>query len=581
MSVLVLAVLAALALSGGASAATRLYMPDYATDVVAGFDQGADGSLTPLPGSPFPTTAPGAPVGGLVGFGFTPDGSRGVASYLYSGGVQGLSFAPGGAMAPAGAAISTASATGLAVSPDGRFAYAPTREFGSPAEGIRVFSIGPDGSIAPLPFPTVNEVIGEVAMSPDGRFLFAGTYTGAGLLSFAVNANGSLTPLGPTTLDAVRWLSVSPDGRFLFVGSEASVAGVYSFTIGPAGSLTQNGAPASTGSGSVDLFAVSPSGGHVYYPDANVDAVFTAAVAADGKLTVLGSFPVEDPEATAVSPDGRFLYTYHRGEKIGIDTAAIGAGGLPTPLPFSAAWETGEQVRPTFQPGPVPVASFTAQAAAPGAGATFNASTSTNAAVYDWDFGDGTALANGGTNPTHAYAAAGKYTVTLSVKDASGCGSAQIYTGQSTVCPGGAAAAKTLSLDTLPVITKLKVAPKKFLPKGVSGKSKGKRGTKFKYRLNEQASVSFKIERKLPGRKVGGKCKKKTKGNARRAKCTLFRRLGSRPAQGKAGANVLAFNGKLKGKPLRPGGYRLTAVATDSAQGRSVAATAAFKIRRY
>ncbi len=52
-----------------------------------------------------------------------------------------------------------------------------------------------------------------------------------------------------------------------------------------------------------------------------------------------------------------------------------------------------------FQPSPAPVASFTAKAAALGAAASFNAAKSTNAARYDWDFGDGAVLADGGRNP--------------------------------------------------------------------------------------------------------------------------------------------------------------------------------------
>jgi 6-phosphogluconolactonase (cycloisomerase 2 family) len=570
-----------LALAGSAAAASRLYMPDYSTDVVAGFDRAANGSLTPLPGSPFATAQPGAPIGGLIGFGFTPDGGGAAASYLVGGGAQGLSIGPSGALAPAGPATSTADVTGLAISPDGRFAYAPTREYppGTPAQGIRVFSIGTDGALTLLSFATAAEGFGDVAMTPDGRFLFAALYGGGSIKRFAVNPNGSLTPLGTTALSGARYLTTSPDGRFLFVGSDGGVAGgVYSLSIGSDGSLTQNGDPALTGAFSVDLFAVAPDGAHLYFPDSNVDQVFTAAIAADGKLSVVGAFPDTDPEATAVSPDGRFLYTYHRGAKIGIDTASIGANGLPTPLPLFTPWQSGEAVRLNFQPGPAPVANFTAQAAAPGAAVKFDANASTNAAVYNWDFGDGATLANGGPKPSHVYAKAGKYAVKLSLTDASGCGAAQIYTGQSTTCPGGTATTKTLTLDTLPVLDKLKVAPKKFLPKGTVPNAKGKRGTSFRYKLNENASVSLKIERKLPGRKVGGKCKKMTKANAGRKPCPLFKRLGSRPSKGKTGANKLEFNGKIKGKSLVPGAYRVTAIATDPADGRSAPRYASFQI---
>ena len=50
-------------------------------------------------------------------------------------------------------------------------------------------------------------------------------------------------------------------------------------------------------------------------------------------------------------------------------------------------------------------------------------------ARYDWDFGDGTTLADGGPTPTHIYAAAGSYKVTLTLTDNEGC-SLESYTGQ-------------------------------------------------------------------------------------------------------------------------------------------------------
>lgn len=563
-----------LALASSASGAPRLYAAEYSEDLIGGFDVAADGSLTPIAGSPFKVG--GSTVGGTIGFGFTPEGSRAAVRYLFKQTAQGLSVSAGGAMAPAGATVLGATAEGLAVSPDGRFAYAGTRTFGGfTAEGIRYLSIGAGGSLTPIGATAGAGEYGEIAMTPDGRFLFA--YSAGGIKRFAVNPDGSLNSLGTTNPGiAARYLTVSPNGRFLFLGDDGGKGGVASFTIGADGSLTQNGEPALTGGTSVELFAVSPDGAYIYMPDEGQNKIVVAAVALDGALTVVGSMPTPDPEVAAVSPDGRFLYWFHGGSTEAISVASIGAGGIPTPLPFETPWQMGEPVRLEFQPGPVPVASFTAKAAVPGTAARFNASKSTGAAVYDWDFGDGTILTNGGPSPQHAYGGAGKYAVTLSLTDASGCGAAQIYTGQSTTCPGGTAATKTLTVDTLPVLSRLGVSNKKFVPKGSAGA--GKRGTTFRFRLNEVAKVSIKIERKLAGRKVGGKCKGETPANSGRKKCPLFRRLGSRSLSGKAGANKLKFNGKLKGLPLAPGGYRATAIATDSAKGQSVPRRVRFRV---
>jgi PKD repeat protein len=75
--------------------------------------------------------------------------------------------------------------------------------------------------------------------------------------------------------------------------------------------------------------------------------------------------------------------------------------------------------RVPFADSVAPVASFTS--AVTGLSAAFNASASTGAggiAGYAWTFGDGSS--GSGVSPTHAYSAAGTYSVTLKVTDAQG-----------------------------------------------------------------------------------------------------------------------------------------------------------------
>ena len=147
-----------LACPGGASAA-NLYAPTYGTspEAIAGFARAPDGSLTPLAGSPFgfPSTDPG----GVVTLGFTPDGGRAVSTFLFAGGLRGTVAADGSISASA-PAVDAPSVTGLAVSPDGRFAYAPTRDFvpNPPAVGILGYSIGADAALTPLPGPRTAAV---------------------------------------------------------------------------------------------------------------------------------------------------------------------------------------------------------------------------------------------------------------------------------------------------------------------------------------------------------------------------------------------------------------------------------------
>ena len=567
-----------LALSGASAEAANLYVPNYGTtpEGISGYARAPDGSLSPLAGSPFPVPA-GA--GGIWMLAFTPDGGRAVTGFLFNGGVLGFTVAGDGSIAASGTPIDTPSVPSIAVSPDGRFAYAPTRTFMAvPAVGILGYSIGADGSLTPIGgSPFSSGQFGDIAITPDGRFLYANS--GGQVKHFAIGSDGKLTDAGTSAITGASSLAVSSDGRFLFVGLDAAADGVASFSIGADGSLTQNGLPALTGDVGMRLFAVGPDARYVYMPDVNVNGIVTAAVAADGALTVIGTMPVDDPEAVAVSPDGRFLYYAHAGGPGLVGVASIGTDGLPTLLPFTIAWQSGERERIVFGPTPAPVASFSSTPGTPAALSGFNATGSARAARFDWDFGDGTTLPDGGPTPTHTYAAAGVYQVKLTVSDAQGCSTQFIYTGQSTVCPGGSSATSTAALDTLPALIALSVTNRRFAALS-AGIRRVKRGTAFRYTLSEAARVVFTIDRRTIGRRVGGTCRPLTRSNSRRKRCVLFRRAGRLAAAGKQGANRTRFTGRLRGRRLRPGRYRASAVATDSAGAKSAPRSVRFRIVR-
>ncbi len=575
---LLIAALLAAAIPGVATAAPRFYTPDYGSktpEEIGGFDLGADGSLSPVPGSPFPAEEAG--LGGLWDLAFTPDGTRAISGFYFTGGVQAYRVPPSGIFESAGA-TPTASATAVAISPDGRFAFVPTREFmAMPAEGIRRFAVGADGSLTSLGLPGGSGEYADVAITPDGRFLFA--TAGNKIERFAIGADGSLGYLGTTSAPGSYLLAVASDGRFLFTQvMGGSSGGFISFAVGADGGLQQVGDPALVSDSSSKLFAIAPDGRHLYLPDYNNDDIYAFAIADDGAPKVVGSMPIADPESVGVSPDGRFLVYYRGGgSDNALGSASIGPDGVPVSLGRETEWDTGEPEPLVFQPHPAPVASFSTKPGAAGAASRFDAGASVRAARYDWDFGDGTKLPDGGSAPSHVYAKAGVYPVTLTVTDGSGCSVRQIYDGHSTVCPGGTSAVATGSVDTLPALSKLKATPKKFKPKP-KGKAKGKFGTTFRYTASEAASVRFKLERKKVGRLVGKKCKPLTAKNKGKKKCPLFKPVGSRSQAAKAGANRLKWNGRLKGKPLPAGSYRATVVATDKAGGRSAAKTVGFRV---
>jgi hypothetical protein len=87
------------------------------------------------------------------------------------------------------------------------------------------------------------------------------------------------------------------------------------------------------------------------------------------------------------------------------------------------------------------------------------------------------------------------------------------------------------------------------------------------YSLDIAAGVRFTVERAQGGRRVGGRCVKATTRNRTRTRCTRYvrvRRSFKRTRQ--AGADRFRFTGRLAGRALAPGRYRLVATPTANSK---------------
>jgi hypothetical protein len=136
--------------------------------------------------------------------------------------------------------------------------------------------------------------------------------------------------------------------------------------------------------------------------------------------------------------------------------------------------------------------------------------------------------------------------------------------------------------DAAPNLTALDVLREAFAAarSGPSLRAAGARiGTKVSYALSESATVTFTVERAKAGRRVGGKCRKRTGRNRRRSKCNL-RLKGSFTHQGGQGANSFYFTGRLRRRKLSPGRYLLVARARGVGGNRSAASRVKFRIVR-
>ena len=93
--------------------------------------------------------------------------------------------------------------------------------------------------------------------------------------------------------------------------------------------------------------------------------------------------------------------------------------------------------------------------------------------------------------------------------------------------------------------------------------------------------MSIKIERALPGRKVGRKCRPESRRLRKRKRCTRYvRKATLTRRKRKAGANTVSFSGRIGRKALRAGRYRVTVSAKDAAGNRSKGRRTSFTIVR-
>jgi hypothetical protein len=123
-----------------------------------------------------------------------------------------------------------------------------------------------------------------------------------------------------------------------------------------------------------------------------------------------------------------------------------------------------------------------------------------------------------------------------------------------------------------PVMGGLKLTPKRV---------NRSRGSLVSFTLSESATVTIAVDRLTRGRRVRGRCVKPTRRNRARRACVRPRRLrGVIRHPGHAGPNAFRFNGRLGGRRLRPGRYRLVVIGLADAAGNTGSpARADFRIR--
>jgi hypothetical protein len=133
---------------------------------------------------------------------------------------------------------------------------------------------------------------------------------------------------------------------------------------------------------------------------------------------------------------------------------------------------------------------------------------------------------------------------------------------------------------TPPVISSFLLSPSSFVAasSGPSATAAAKVGTTGVYKLSEAATTTFTVERRSRGVRKGRRC---AAGHARRARqrCTRYvRQPGSFSLPGTSGLNSFRFTGRIAGRALTRGNYRLVGIAADAAGNHSAATGQSFRI---
>ena len=365
--VLALASVGAVAAAGSAAAAHnaqpanavvgQVYVDDNTAPVntVAGYDRHADGSLTPIAGSPFAVGGSGtghsnASQGSLQ---LSSDGRYLLAVDAGSNQISVLRIKPDGSLQPAeGSPVASNGTDPVSIAVSGDLVYVANQ---GPANanytGFRLNAGGHlraiDGSTYPLP---ANAKPGEVLFDDAGTKLVGTRIASSQIDSFTVGGDGLLTPVAGSPYDAQGFTppqgygqlgaEFDPvDGNDLIVSDAHVAAGgpapglVSSFTDAN-GTLTPVGAPVPNDGVASCWVEISHDGKYAFVVNTASASVSSYAIGGGGALTFLQSTPHGEIGAGAedarLSPDGSTLWIVESGTNA--VTGFTVDGGTLTPL---------------------------------------------------------------------------------------------------------------------------------------------------------------------------------------------------------------------------------------------------------
>jgi 6-phosphogluconolactonase len=360
-----IAVTAAIA-AGGASAASNVVGHVYVDDNTAGvntiaaFDRHADGTLTPLPGSPFAAggAGTGAGIGSQGALQITSDGKYLLAVDAGSNQISVLRVGPDGGLTPVGGGpVSSGGIEPVSIAVHDDLVYVANA--GNGGSNYTGFTLNPGGHLRPLAGSTVplpdGSTPGDVLFNGDGTKL-VGARVGTSLIdSFEVGADGLLNaaPGSPFAAQGAGPFGSEfrpTDPTELYVSNAHCGAGngsVSAFSDGSDGTLTSIGSSPFADLQTAPCWVeITKDGEFLFTVNTASNNISRYSIGSDGSLSLLGSTPLSTAHAGAedarLGPGGQTLWVVDTGAR-GISAFAVSGGDLselsssPTALPAGSA----------------------------------------------------------------------------------------------------------------------------------------------------------------------------------------------------------------------------------------------------
>jgi hypothetical protein len=313
------------------------------TNTVAGFDRHADGTLTPIAGSPFPVGGAGtgngtASQGALQ---LSDDGHFLLAVDAGSNQVSVIRIKHDGSLELANnSPISSGGVNPVSIAVSGKLVYVANQGPGTTTGDTNYTGFRLDGGqLRPIEGSTVilpnTATPGQVLFNADGSRLVGTQISGSAIDSFSVGAHGILSPAPGSPFSAQAFTPPQGYGQLgsvfsptstdqLFVTDAHTAAGgpapglVSSFTDDANGVLTPI-APSPVGNDGMAScwIEISHDGAFFYVVNTASKTVSTYAVAADGSITFLQSTSAAalgaGAEDARLAPDGATLWVVQAG----------------------------------------------------------------------------------------------------------------------------------------------------------------------------------------------------------------------------------------------------------------------------